>query len=49
MDFIQWLGRDLSVKVFSFVDDPRDLICASAVCSSWGDFGKLFEFYYLCL
>ncbi|WJX71377.1 hypothetical protein P8452_55376 [Trifolium repens] len=38
MDFIQWLGRDLSIKVFSCLDDSRDLIRASAVCSSWGDF-----------
>ncbi|MCH82210.1 F-box protein [Trifolium medium] len=38
MDFIQWLGHDLSMKVFSFLDDSRDLIRVSAVCSSWGDF-----------
>ncbi|KAK2366977.1 F-box protein [Trifolium repens] len=38
MDFIQWLGRDMSIMVFSFLDDSRDLIRASAVCSSWGDF-----------
>jgi hypothetical protein len=37
MDFIQWLGRDLSIKVFSCLDDSRDLIRASAVCSYWGD------------
>jgi hypothetical protein len=49
MDFIQWLGRDMSIMVFSFLDDSRDLIRASAVCSSWGDFGRLFEFYYLFL
>ncbi|KAK2421017.1 F-box protein [Trifolium repens] len=30
--------QQVAVKVFSFVDDPRDLIRASAVCSSWGDF-----------
>jgi hypothetical protein len=44
MDFIQWLGRDMSIKVFSCLDDSRDLIRASAVCSSWGDFGRPFEF-----
>jgi hypothetical protein len=47
MDFIQWLGPDLSIKVFSCLDDPGDLVRASAVCSSWEHFGMIFEFYYL--
>jgi len=47
LDLIQWLGDDMSIKVFSYLDDPRDLICASAVSSSWEKFGKLSEFYYL--
>ncbi|KAK2366972.1 F-box protein [Trifolium repens] len=38
MDFIQWLGPDLSIKVFSCLDDPGDLVRASAVCSSWEHF-----------
>ncbi|PNX97326.1 F-box protein at4g00755-like protein, partial [Trifolium pratense] len=38
MDFIQWLGPDLSIKVFSCLDDPGDLVRVSAVCSSWEHF-----------
>jgi len=47
LDLIQWLGDDMSIKVFSYLDDPCDLIRASAVSRSWEKFGKLFEFYYL--
>ncbi|CAJ2666629.1 unnamed protein product [Trifolium pratense] len=38
MDFIQCLGPDLSIKVFSCLDNPGDLVRASAVCSSWEHF-----------
>ncbi|GAU40162.1 hypothetical protein TSUD_292670 [Trifolium subterraneum] len=38
MDFIQWLGPDLLIKVFSCLDDPGDLVRVSAVCSSWEHF-----------
>ncbi|XP_058757102.1 F-box protein At4g00755-like [Vicia villosa] len=38
LDLIQWLGHDMSIKVFSYLDNPRDLVCASAVSSSWNDF-----------
>ncbi|GAU40161.1 hypothetical protein TSUD_292660 [Trifolium subterraneum] len=38
MDFIQWLGPDLSMKVLSCLDDPGDLVRVSAVCSSWEHF-----------
>lgn len=47
MDLIQWLGDDTSTKVFSYLDDPRDLIRVSVVSRSWKKIGKLFEFYYL--
>ncbi|CAL5199416.1 unnamed protein product [Lathyrus oleraceus] len=38
LDLIQWLGDDMSFKVFSYLDNPRDLVRASAVSSSWNDF-----------
>ncbi|XP_058779236.1 F-box protein At4g00755-like isoform X1 [Vicia villosa] len=38
LDLIQWLGHDMSINVFSYLDNPRDLVCASAVSSSWNDF-----------
>jgi len=47
LNLIQWLGDDMSTKVFSYLDDPRDLIRVSVVSRSWAKIGKLFEFYYL--
>ena len=47
LNLIQWLGDDMSTKVFSYLDDPRDLIRVSAVSPSWKKIGKLFEFYHL--
>lgn len=47
LDLIQWLGYDMSIKVFSSLDNPGDLVRASAVSSSWNDFGKIFVFYCL--
>lgn len=44
LDLIQWLGDDMSTKVFSYLDDPRDLIRVSVVSKSWEKIGKLFEF-----
>ncbi|XP_058757099.1 F-box protein At4g00755-like isoform X2 [Vicia villosa] len=38
LDLIQWLGYDMSIKVFSYLDNPGDLVRASAVSSSWNDF-----------
>ncbi|KAL5080996.1 hypothetical protein RYX36_009417 [Vicia faba] len=38
LDLIQWLGHDMSIKVFSYLDNSRDLVRASAVSSSWNDF-----------
>ncbi|CAL5211864.1 unnamed protein product [Lathyrus oleraceus] len=38
LDLIQWLGHDVSLKVFSYLDSSRDLIRASAVSTSWNDF-----------
>lgn len=35
LDLIQWLGDDMSTKVFSYLDDPRDLIHVSVVSKSW--------------
>lgn len=49
LDLIQWLGDDMSLKVFSYLDNPRDLVRASAVSSSWNDFGKLFVFLLLAV
>lgn len=44
-DFIQWLGADMSIKILMCLDNPTDLVRASAVSSSWrhfGEFGTLF-------
>nr|GEZ88275.1 hypothetical protein [Tanacetum cinerariifolium] len=38
-DFIEWVGADMSVMIFMFLDDPTDLVRASAVSSSWRNFG----------
>jgi hypothetical protein len=40
MDFIQWLGLDMSIKVLSYLDDPCDLVRVSSVSRSWYQFGK---------
>lgn len=37
-DFIQWLGADMSVKILMCLDNPADLVRASAVSSSWRQF-----------
>jgi len=47
MDFIQWLGPDLSTKVLTYLDDPSDLVRVCAVSRSWYRFGDTFDFYYL--
>ncbi|KAK2421011.1 F-box protein [Trifolium repens] len=38
MDFIQWLGPDMSIKVLSYLDDPCDLVRVSSVSRSWNRF-----------
>ncbi|GAU40163.1 hypothetical protein TSUD_292680 [Trifolium subterraneum] len=38
MDFIQWLGLDMSIKVLSYLDDPCDLVRVSSVSRSWNQF-----------
>ncbi|KVI10120.1 F-box domain, cyclin-like protein [Cynara cardunculus var. scolymus] len=45
-DFIQWLGADMSIKILMCLDNPADLVRASAVSSSWRQFGK---FITLCI
>jgi hypothetical protein len=47
MDFIQWLGPDMSIKVLSYLDDPCDLVRVSFVSRSWNRFGKPFDLYYM--
>ncbi|XP_076953095.1 F-box protein At4g00755-like [Bidens hawaiensis] len=37
-DFIQWLGADMSIKILMCLDNPTDLVRASAVSSSWRQF-----------
>ncbi|KAK4283147.1 hypothetical protein QN277_000131 [Acacia crassicarpa] len=37
-DFIRWLGPDLSIKILSHLEDPRDLGRVSAVSGSWHQF-----------
>ncbi|KAG8390294.1 hypothetical protein BUALT_Bualt01G0068600 [Buddleja alternifolia] len=37
-DFIEWIGQDLSLKIFMCLNDPSDLVRASAVSSSWRQF-----------
>ncbi|GKD77151.1 F-box protein-like protein isoform X1, partial [Tanacetum coccineum] len=37
-DFIEWVGADMSFKIFMFLDNPTDLVRASAVSSSWRNF-----------
>lgn len=40
MDFIQWLGEDMSLKILMCLQDPSDLVRTSAVSSSWRQFGE---------
>ncbi|KAJ3682108.1 hypothetical protein LUZ60_014681 [Juncus effusus] len=37
-DFLEWIGSDSSAIVFDFLDDPADLVRASAVSKSWRQF-----------
>ncbi|XP_071706825.1 F-box protein At4g00755-like [Rutidosis leptorrhynchoides] len=37
-DFIQWLGVDMSIKILMCLDNPSDLVRASAVSISWRQF-----------
>ncbi|KAL7146379.1 hypothetical protein ABFS83_06G037000 [Erythranthe nasuta] len=37
-DFIEWLGQDMSLKIFMCLEDPSDLVRTSAVSSSWRHF-----------
>nr|XP_043631505.1 F-box protein At4g00755-like [Erigeron canadensis] len=37
-DFIQWLGADMSIKILMCLDNPTDLVRATAVSSSWRHF-----------
>lgn len=41
MDFVNRLDTDMSVAILSCLDDPSDLVRASAVSRSWREFGKL--------
>ncbi|KAK4431525.1 F-box protein [Sesamum alatum] len=38
MDFIQWVGEDMSLKILMCLEDPSDLVRTSAVSSSWRQF-----------
>ncbi|XP_051122681.1 F-box protein At4g00755-like [Andrographis paniculata] len=38
IDFLQFLGTDLSSYIMNFLDDPADVVRASAVSSSWREF-----------
>ena len=42
LDLIQWLGLDMSIKVFTYLNKHGDLVRASTLSSSWNDFSKLF-------
>ncbi|XP_042031673.1 F-box protein At4g00755-like [Salvia splendens] len=35
MDILKWLGQDMSVKIFTCLDDPFDLLRTSAISRSW--------------
>ncbi|KAJ3682106.1 hypothetical protein LUZ60_014679 [Juncus effusus] len=37
-DFLEWIGSDSSAIVFDFLDDPADLVRASAVSKTWRQF-----------
>lgn len=45
-DFLQWLGADMSIKILASLENPTDLVRASAVSSSWRRFS---EFITLCI
>ncbi|XP_042506052.1 F-box protein At4g00755-like isoform X2 [Macadamia integrifolia] len=37
-DFLPWLGTDVSMQILTKLDDPADLVRASAVSRSWREF-----------
>ncbi|XP_051138165.1 F-box protein At4g00755-like [Andrographis paniculata] len=37
-DFIEWVGQDMSVNILNCLEDPSDLVRASAVSRSWRHF-----------
>ena len=49
MDFIKNLDTDTSLAILSCLDDPSDLVRASAVSRSWRHFGKRIIFYCFLL
>ncbi|XP_076883868.1 F-box protein At4g00755-like [Bidens hawaiensis] len=49
-DFIQWLGADMSIKILICVDNPADLVRATAVSTSWRQFAITNDiFKHLCI
>ncbi|MED6182807.1 hypothetical protein PIB30_032137 [Stylosanthes scabra] len=38
LDFMQWLGPDISMKILTHLDDPCDLIRVSTLSRSWHKF-----------
>ncbi|GLT84516.1 hypothetical protein SLE2022_027410 [Rubroshorea leprosula] len=38
LDFLSYLGYDMSVKIFTRLDDPSDVVRVSCVSRSWRDF-----------
>ncbi|GKV13053.1 hypothetical protein SLEP1_g24127 [Rubroshorea leprosula] len=38
LDFLSYLGYDMSVKIFTRLDDPSDIARVSCVSHSWRDF-----------
>ncbi|KAK9273880.1 hypothetical protein L1049_018692 [Liquidambar formosana] len=38
MDFLNWLERDMAIKILMCLDDPSDLVRVSTVSRSWHDF-----------
>lgn len=49
MDFVNNLDTDTSLSILSCLDDPSDIVRASAVSRSWRQFGILFNVCYLLL
>lgn len=41
-DLIDRLGQDISMMILMCLEDPSDLVHASAVSSSWRQFGEFF-------
>lgn len=41
VDFIQWLGHDMCIKILRCLEDPSDLVRVCAVSSSWRRFDML--------